>query len=94
MDIQHWHAKYMKPYLIHPSIRLPPNAIIANIGGKTGSWMFETAQQLGPSASFDGLDDDLSQLPHPEWMPENIRGVKMDVYDPVPEALRARYGQW
>ncbi|PLB46270.1 UMTA methyltransferase family protein [Aspergillus steynii IBT 23096] len=84
-----WHETL--GYHIHPGVQIPAfSPVIADVATGTGLWMIQVAREV-PSAQVDGLDIDMTQAPHPAWLPGAIGLRYWDIFSPVPPDLREKY---
>lgn len=93
LNLQHylWHESI--GYHIHPDVQLQIpsiNPTIADVATGTGLWAIHVAREV-PSAQVDGLDIDMTQAPHPSWLPDTVRLREWDMFSPVPGDLRGKY---
>lgn len=75
---------------IHPSVSLPERPNIADVATGTAIWTFDVISEH-KDAQIDGLDIDLSQAPHPGWLPSNIKLREWNIFEEVPEDLVGKY---
>ena len=75
---------------LHPSIPIPKDAAIVDVPAGTGSWLIDVSREL-PSAKLDGFDIDLSQAPHPKWLPKNITMRRLDLFEELPQDVIGKY---
>jgi len=78
-------------YLVYPSIDVPKDAKIAEIGAGTCIWSTELAQKLPPSVTIDALDISNQQYPPRDWVPKNVNLVVHDIYQPLPANMIGQY---
>ena len=78
-------------YLLHPSIPLKENTLIADVGCGTGIWSLELAKQLPAGGKIEAYDLSLAQCPHRGWWPENVTFNELDIFEPIPQYLVGSY---
>ncbi|KAL1980883.1 hypothetical protein VTN96DRAFT_3379 [Rasamsonia emersonii] len=97
LNLQHFLWREVFQFSIHPTIQrqLPiyPDRplVIADVAAGTGLWLIDVARELPPTTQLEGLDIDLTQAPHPHYLPPNIRLREWDVFDEVPPDLVGKY---
>ena len=67
---------------------------IADVGTRTGIWLFELDRRLpSPSTRLCGLDISSDQFPRPEWLPLNAQLRECNALDPAgpPADLKAAF---
>ncbi|PYH93130.1 UMTA methyltransferase family protein [Aspergillus ellipticus CBS 707.79] len=92
LNLQHYLWRESFRFNIHPSIPLPSThpATIADIATGTALWLLDVSQ-THPTSHLHGLDIDLTQAPHPQWLPSNITLQHWDLFTPVPPPLHQKY---
>lgn len=90
LNFQFYLWKESFQFNIHPSIPIPSDPVIADIGTGTSIWLLDIAKSL-PNATLDGYDIDLSNTPATPWLPKNITLSNWSIFDPVPEHLVGKY---
>ncbi|KAL1970615.1 hypothetical protein VTN77DRAFT_4259 [Rasamsonia byssochlamydoides] len=92
LNLQHFLWKEVFQFSIHPAIQLPVDrpVHIADVAAGTGLWLIDVAREL-PAAQLDGLDIDLTQAPHPRWLPPNITLRQWNIFEDVPSDLVGKY---
>ncbi|OQE36939.1 hypothetical protein PENCOP_c011G01408 [Penicillium coprophilum] len=90
LNLQFYLWKESLQFNIHPSIPVPSNPVIADIGTGTAIWLLDVARSL-PTATLDGFDIDLSNTPVTKWLPKHLTLHKWSLFDPVPEHLVGTY---
>lgn len=92
LNLQHFFWKDQMGYNLHPSIPTSSSELkIADIGTGTGIWLLEMARTLASSAQLDGFDNNLSQCPPKEWLPDNVNIYDFDAFADLPEHLIGKY---
>ena len=82
LNLQHYLWKEALGFTIEPSITIPHNAAIADVACGTGLWLLDTVRLL-PGAQLTGFDIDLSQAPHPDWLPSNITLEEWNLFEDI-----------
>jgi SAM-dependent methyltransferase len=90
LNLQFYLWKESLQFNIHPSIPIPPNPAIADIGTGTAIWLLDVAHSL-PTATLDGYDIDLSNTPPTQWLPKTLTLHNWNLFDPVPDHLIGKY---
>ncbi|MCJ1453327.1 hypothetical protein MMC28_003674 [Mycoblastus sanguinarius] len=90
LNLQFYLWKAAMKFNIHPSIPIPKDAVIADVATGTGMWLIDVSHDL-PTARLDGLDIDLTQAPHRQWLPPNIKLRQWNIFDEVPSDLVGKY---
>ena len=90
LNLQHYLWKQSLDFSIHPSIPITQDSVIADIATGTGMWLMDVAREL-PKAQLDGLDLDLKQAPHSQWLPHSIKMRQWDIFEDVPKDLIGKY---
>lgn len=90
LNLQHYLWKEALGFNIHPSVQLPEDPVIAELAVGTGIWMTDVAREH-PTAQLDGFDIDLSQAPHPNWLPVNVKLRQWNMLEDVPSELVGKY---
>ncbi|KXG52192.1 uncharacterized protein PGRI_084760 [Penicillium griseofulvum] len=90
LNLQFYLWKDSLKFNIHPSVEIPPNPVIADVGTGTAIWLLDVAKSI-PTATLDGYDIDLSNTPPAHWLPKSLTLHKWDLFDPVPEHLVGTY---
>ncbi|KAJ5371869.1 hypothetical protein N7517_003875 [Penicillium concentricum] len=90
LNLQFYLWKESLQFNIHPSIFIPANPVIADIGTGTAIWLLDVAHSL-PTATLDGYDIDLSNTPPTQWLPKRLILHEWNLFDPVPEHLVGTY---
>jgi SAM-dependent methyltransferase len=94
LDLQHFLWTISAGHHLHPSIPVPPNALIADIGCGTGIWSltFPLPSNHNNGIRFSAMDISLSQLPPPTWLPSHISSRQLDVFEEnLPEDLLGKF---
>ncbi|PYI02384.1 S-adenosyl-L-methionine-dependent methyltransferase [Aspergillus sclerotiicarbonarius CBS 121057] len=92
LNLQHFLWRQEFGYSIHPSIpTTPPPRKVVDVACGTALWLIDVAHELPPSIQLDGLDVDLTQAPHPAWLPANVHLNHWDLFTPVPQHLQEQY---
>jgi len=91
LNYRHLLFELIQGYLLHPSIQIPENASIAEIGAGTCLWPIELSKKLPPSVSIDAIDISFEQCPPESWLPKNMNLVRQDMYKTLPSALVGKY---
>ncbi|TVY48847.1 Methyltransferase [Lachnellula occidentalis] len=90
LNFQHFIWKDALGYNIHPSIKLPDNAAIADVATGTAIWPVEVAREY-PAANIDALDLDFSHVIAREWLPHSITLRSWNMFDEVPGDMLGKY---
>jgi hypothetical protein len=90
LNLQHYLWREALNFNIHPSVQLPKDPVIAEIAVGTGIWLIDVAREH-PTAQLDGFDIDLSQAPHPHWLPSNVKLRQWNLFEDVPSDLIGKY---
>ncbi|KAK5994070.1 N-methyltransferase tcpN-like protein [Cladobotryum mycophilum] len=92
LNLQFYLWKDALKFNIHPSIlpTLPVQASIVDVAAGSGIWLVDVSRQL-PDARLDGLDYDLRQAPHANFLPPSVKMSRWNVFDDVPEDLVGKY---
>jgi len=90
LNIQHYLWKDALKFNVYPSIPLRDNCVIADVAAGTGAWLIDVAHQF-PDAELDGLDNNLTQAPHKNWLPSNAKMRHWDLFEDVPSDLIGKY---
>ncbi|EED20068.1 conserved hypothetical protein [Talaromyces stipitatus ATCC 10500] len=89
LNLQHFLWRQVFGFHIHPSV--PTNlGRIADVACGTALWLIDVSRRF-PHSQLDGLDIDLTQAPHPKWLPSNIHLQSWDIFTDVPAGLKAKY---
>ena len=91
LNLQHRVWTTSLGYLLHPSIPMKKQVLVADIGCGTGISSLEIAKQLSVGGRVEGYDLSLEQCPPVGWWPENVTFEKLDIFEPIPERLAGRY---
>ncbi|KAJ8065346.1 hypothetical protein OCU04_006034 [Sclerotinia nivalis] len=86
LNLQYYLWKEALQFVIHPSIQLSPNAVIADVATGTGAWLLDVARDF-PQAQLHGLDNDISQAPHTNWLPGNVSVRHWDIFTDLPDEM-------
>ena len=81
-------------FTIHPTIRsnLPKqNLQVADLGTGSGSFLRTIAQELSPDSTLHGFDLSSAAFLNHSQLPSNIKLKVLDVKQPPPPQLQARY---
>ena len=54
-------------------------------------WPIELLSELPFKVHIDAIDVSSAQFPPPEWLPESIRIIEHDVFQPFPEHMVGKY---
>ena len=90
LNCQHWVWHQELGYNLHPSIKVPLHARIADVATGTGAWLLEVAREK-PDAQCDGFDIGLEQAPPATWLPRNVSLGTWNIYEPPPVELVGIY---
>lgn len=99
LNLQHFLWREVFGFHIHPSVHLPPSdnstepsdhPAIADVATGTALWLIDVSRDF-PHSRLDGIDIDLTQAPHPGWLPSNITLQHWDVFTNVPASLECQY---
>lgn len=92
LNLQFYLWKDALEFNIHPSIlpHLAKTAVIADVASGSGIWLIDVSRQL-PEAQLDGLDYDLDQAPHQQWLPSNVKKRYLNILEDIPEDLVGKY---
>ena len=99
LNLQHFLWRQVFGFNIHPSVHFPPSGdsadtpshpAIADIATGTALWLIDVSRDF-PDSQLNGLDIDLTQAPHPGWLPSNITLRHWDVFAEVPASLECQY---
>ncbi|KAJ8119408.1 hypothetical protein ONZ43_g3632 [Nemania bipapillata] len=77
-------------YIIHPSINLPPEPRIVDMGTGTAKFLL-SIQPTYPDATLEGYDISSDLYPPAPMLPQNISLGEMDLKQPFPEHMRGNY---
>lgn len=88
LNLQHHVWTTSLHYLLHPSIPIKANTLIADMGCGTGIAALELARQ---GSHVEAFDLSLEQCPPRAWRPANVSFHALDIFGPVPEQLIGRY---
>lgn len=92
-------------YLLHPTIPVGDSAVVADVAcgnwyandvvcsGCTdhcSAWLVDVAR-TNPAVHVHGFDISSAQFPHHNLLPKNVEISTLDVLQPIPEKLLARY---
>ncbi|RAL03702.1 S-adenosyl-L-methionine-dependent methyltransferase [Aspergillus ibericus CBS 121593] len=92
LNLQHFLWRQEFGYSIHPSIpTTPAPRKIVDVACGTALWLIDVAHELPPTTQLDGLDIDLTQAPHPAWLPANVHLDHWDLFTPVPPPRQEQY---
>ncbi|KAJ5792558.1 uncharacterized protein N7503_008536 [Penicillium pulvis] len=89
LNLQHFLWRQVFGFHIHPSVP-PILEKIADVACGTALWLIDVSREF-PHFQLDGLDVDLTQAPHPKWLPSNIHLQPWDIFSDVPADLEAKY---
>ncbi|PQE31078.1 umta methyltransferase family protein [Rutstroemia sp. NJR-2017a WRK4] len=101
----HWLWDKLLGHLLHPSIPRTNDMRVADIACGSGYpqtgdnnpcriWLLDLAKELSKSkisAQLDGFDISTKMYPPPITLPTNVRLDTLDIFQPIPEALRGWY---
>ena len=90
LNLQTYFWKESFQFNLHPSIPVTQKSIIADVAAGTGSWLIDVAREL-PEATLDGFDIDLSQAPHPKWLPKNTTMRHWNIFEDLPPDVIEKY---
>ncbi|KAF4625371.1 hypothetical protein G7Y89_g12797 [Cudoniella acicularis] len=90
LNLQFYLWKQALHFNIHPSIPIQKSAVVADVATGTAIWLLDVAREH-PTAQLDGFDNDISQAPHPKWLPPNVNVRHWDIFEEVPEDMIAKY---
>ena len=91
LNLQYYLWKDALKFTIHPSIEITANSVIADVATGTAMWLIDVARQ-NPGVQLDGLDIDLKQAPHPQWLlPSNITLRTWNIFENPPSDLVGKY---
>ncbi|OGM46055.1 UMTA methyltransferase family protein [Aspergillus bombycis] len=99
LNLQHFLWREVFGFHIHPSVQCPPSdsstdlpshPAIADIATGTALWLIDVSRDF-PHSRLDGLDIDLTQAPHPGWLPSNITLRRWDLFADIPASLERQY---
>ncbi|KAJ5818010.1 hypothetical protein N7474_003601, partial [Penicillium riverlandense] len=91
LNLQHFLWRQVFGFHVHPSIPTAPALEkIADVGCGTALWLIDVSRDY-PHCQLEGLDIDLTQAPHPGWLPPNIHLQHWDLLTDVPADLEAKY---
>ena len=90
LNLQFYLWKDTLKFNIHPSVQVQENSTIADVGTGTAIWLIDMAREL-PNAQLHGFDIDLTQAPHPQWLPRNISLRSWNIFEDVPSDLIGKY---
>ena len=54
-------------------------------------WLLDLARTLPSTAQLDGFDIDISDCPHEQWLPRNVKMQQFDALSEIPEHLVGMY---
>ncbi|CAL5866787.1 uncharacterized protein PFLUO_LOCUS997 [Penicillium psychrofluorescens] len=89
LNLQHFLWRQVFGFHIHPSVPTDLEMIV-DVGCGTALWLIDVSRQF-PHSQLDGLDIDLTQAPHPKWLPANVHLHSWDIFTDVPAGLEAKY---
>ncbi|KAE8319488.1 hypothetical protein BDV41DRAFT_560184 [Aspergillus transmontanensis] len=99
LNLQHFLWREVFGFHIHPSVHFPPSddstdapshPAIADVATGTALWLVDVSRNF-PDSRLNGLDIDLTQAPHPGWLPSNITLRHWDLFTDVPASLECQY---
>ncbi|KAL9110401.1 MAG: hypothetical protein Q9227_005132 [Pyrenula ochraceoflavens] len=90
LNLQFYLWKDALGFNCHPSIPIQSGSRIADVATGTATWSIEVARAM-PGVHIDALDIDLTQAPHPQWLPPNITLREWDIFQDVPNDLIGKY---
>ncbi|KAI1773028.1 hypothetical protein F4818DRAFT_424653 [Hypoxylon cercidicola] len=92
LNLQFYLWKDALKFNIHPTIlsSLPKTAVIAEVASGSGVWLVDVSREF-PEAQLDGLDYDIRQAPHQQWLPSNVNMRHWNIFDQVPDDLVGKY---
>ncbi|KAB8264380.1 hypothetical protein BDV32DRAFT_145626 [Aspergillus pseudonomiae] len=99
LNLQHFLWREVFGFHIHPSVQFPSSGsstdppshpAIADIATGTALWLIDVSRDF-PKSRLDGLDIDLTQAPHPGWLPSNITLRHWDLFAGIPASLECQY---
>ncbi|KAI0404531.1 hypothetical protein F4802DRAFT_566316 [Xylaria palmicola] len=79
-------------YILHPSIRLPSNPNIADLGTGTARFLLRLHPTY-PEGTMEGYDISADLYPPPSALPSNITLGVLDAKQPFPEHMLGKYDQ-
>ncbi|PWY66359.1 hypothetical protein BO94DRAFT_540645 [Aspergillus sclerotioniger CBS 115572] len=92
LNLQHFLWRQVFGYSIHPSIPTTPAlSKVVDVACGTALWLIDVAHENPNGIQLDGLDLDLTQAPHPAWLPSNVHLDQWDLFTPVPQHLQEQY---
>ncbi|KAL9022346.1 MAG: hypothetical protein Q9185_000461 [Variospora sp. 1 TL-2023] len=83
--------RIVRGYNLHPKVTLESGARIADIGAGTCIWPIDIVGELQYPVTVDAIDISMAQCPPPSWLPQNIRLITHDVYQPFPIHMQGVY---
>lgn len=91
LNLQFYLWKEALKFNIHPSIPIASDgARIADIATGTSSWLLDLSKEL-TTADLEGFDINIAQGPFNELLPGNVKLMRWNIFDEVPESLIGRY---
>ncbi|KAI9646005.1 hypothetical protein NHQ30_005443 [Ciborinia camelliae] len=90
LNLQYYLWKEALQFVVHPSVPLNNDSVIADVATGTGAWLLDVARDF-PKATLDGFDNDVRQAPHQSWLPENVSMRHWDIFTDLPDDMVGKY---
>lgn len=90
LNLQYYLWKEALQFVVHPSIKLSNESVVADVAAGTGAWLLDVARDF-PQAQLDGFDKDLSQAPHKSLLPSNVSMRHWDIFTDLPDDMVGKY---
>lgn len=90
LNLQHFLWRQVFGFSVHPSIPAPTLGEIVDVACGTALWLIDVSREF-PHCQLEGLEIDLTQAPHPGWLPSNVNLRHWDLLADVPTGLEGKY---
>ncbi|KAI9706641.1 MAG: hypothetical protein M1836_003650 [Candelina mexicana] len=84
LNLQYFLWNHTLGFDLHPSVHIPSGtSCIADVATGTGIWLVALSEQISEH-QYVGFDISLAQAPDKTRLPDNIRMVRWDIFQPPP----------
>ncbi|APA10311.1 hypothetical protein SS1G_07231 [Sclerotinia sclerotiorum 1980 UF-70] len=90
LNLQYYLWKEALQFVVHPSIQLSNESVVADVATGTGAWLLDVARDF-PQAQLHGFDNDVRQAPHKSWLPSNVSVRHWDIFTDLPDDMVGKY---
>ncbi|KAF7937227.1 uncharacterized protein EAE98_001541 [Botrytis deweyae] len=90
LNLQYYLWKEALNFVVHHSVQLSNESVIADIATGTGAWLLDVARDF-PQAQIEGFDNDVRQAPHESLLPSNVSVRHWDIFTDLPDDMVGKY---